>query len=55
MDKVSGVTCFPLCAREEDPLSPFHSPHPFHLCLCLDVWQTGGVGGGQSKNTPLEL
>jgi hypothetical protein len=51
-DKVSGVICFPLCAREEDPLPPLHSPHPFYLCLCLDVWQMGGMGGGQSKNTP---
>jgi hypothetical protein len=55
MDKASGVICFPLCAREEDPLPPLHSPHPFCLCLCLDVWQMGGMGGGQSKNTTLEL
>jgi hypothetical protein len=54
MEKVSGVICFPLCVREEDPLPPLHSPHPNHLCLCLDIWQMGGMGGSHSKNTPLE-
>jgi hypothetical protein len=52
MDKVSGIICFPPCARKEDPLPPLHSPHPFCLCLCLDVWQMGGKGGGQSNDTP---
>jgi hypothetical protein len=53
-EEVIDVIGFPLCAREEGPLASLHSPHPFHLCLCLDVWQTGGMGGGQSKNNPLE-
>jgi hypothetical protein len=53
MDEVSGVICSPLCARK-DPLPPLHSPYPFCLHLCLDVWQTVGMGGGQSKNTSLE-
>jgi hypothetical protein len=53
-DEASSVICFFLGAREEDPLPPLHSPHPFHLCLCLDIWQMGGMGGGQSKNTALE-
>jgi hypothetical protein len=52
MDKASGVICFSLCAGKEDLLPPLHSPHPFCLCLCLEVWQTGGMGGSQSKNTP---
>jgi hypothetical protein len=52
MDETSGVICFPLYAEEEDPLHSFHSPHPFLLCLCVDVWQTGGMGGGHSKNNP---
>jgi hypothetical protein len=38
MDKASGVICFPLCARKEDPLLPLHNPHPFHFCLCLHIW-----------------
>jgi hypothetical protein len=50
-DKVSGVIYFPLCARKEDPLLPLHNPHPFHFCLCLDVWNGEGIEGGQSKNT----
>jgi hypothetical protein len=36
-DEVSGVTCFPLCEGEKDPLPPLHSPCPFGLCLCLDI------------------
>jgi hypothetical protein len=55
MDEVSGVICSPLCAGEEDPLPPLHSPYPFCLCLCLDVWHMGGMGGGQSKNTTTPL
>jgi hypothetical protein len=51
MDEVSGIICFPLCAGER---TPYFIPHTFHLYLCLDVWQMGGMGGGQSKNTPLE-
>jgi hypothetical protein len=51
-DELSCVICFPLYAGEEDPLPPLHSSHPFHLCLCLDVWQMGEMGGGQSKTTP---
>jgi hypothetical protein len=56
-DEVSGVICFPLCAREEDPLSPLHGPRSFCLCLSLSLsWclVSGGMGGGQSQNTPLE-
>jgi hypothetical protein len=54
-DKASGVICFSLYAREEDPL-PLHSPYPFCLHLCVDVWQSGGIGGDQSKSTlPLQL
>jgi hypothetical protein len=52
-DEVRGVTCFPLCAREEDALPPLHSPHPFCLCLCVEIWKIGGMGGDQSKKTPL--
>jgi hypothetical protein len=44
MDKANGVICFLLCAKEEEPLPPLHSPHPFCLCLCLDIWQMGGMG-----------
>jgi hypothetical protein len=40
------------CAGEEDALPPFHSSHPFSLYLCLDVWQTGGMGGGQIRTPP---
>jgi hypothetical protein len=29
MDEVSGVICFLLCARKDDPLPPLHNPHPF--------------------------
>jgi hypothetical protein len=39
----SAVIYFPLCARKEEPLPPLHSPHPFHLCLCHDIWQIGGM------------
>jgi hypothetical protein len=28
MDEVSDVICFPLCAREEDPLPPLYNLHP---------------------------
>jgi hypothetical protein len=50
-EKASGVIYFPLCAGEED-LLPLDSPHPFCLCVSIDVWQKGRMGGGQSKNTP---
>jgi hypothetical protein len=55
MDEARGVICFRLCAREEDPLPLLHSPHPFPLCHSLDLCQVGGMGGGQSKNTPRTL
>jgi hypothetical protein len=54
MDKVSGVFCFSLCAGEEDPLSPLHSPQPFCLCLCLAIWQMGEMRENQNKNTSLD-
>jgi hypothetical protein len=52
--EVSGIICFPLGARKENPIPPLHSPYPYRLYLCLGVWQMGGMGGGQSKNIPLE-
>jgi hypothetical protein len=55
MGKVNDVICFPLCAAKVNLLPHLHSSHPFHLCFYLDVWQTGEMGRGQSKNTPLEL
>jgi hypothetical protein len=54
MDEVNSVICVPLWAGDEDTLPSLHSPHPFCLCLCLDIWQIGGMEGGQSKNTHLE-
>jgi hypothetical protein len=51
MDEVNSVICVPLWAGDEDTLPSLHSPHPFCLCLCLDIWQIGGMEGGQSKNT----
>jgi hypothetical protein len=45
MDEASSVICFPLCARKDDILPPPHSLHPFHLYLCLDIWQTREIGG----------
>jgi hypothetical protein len=55
MYKVSVWFVFPCVLERRDSLPPLHSPHLFHPCLCLDVWQMGGKEGGQSKNNPLEL
>jgi hypothetical protein len=37
-DEASGVTCFLLHARKEDPLPPLYNPHSFCFCLCLAFW-----------------
>jgi hypothetical protein len=44
MEKESGVNCFPLCAREEDPIHPLHCPHPFHF-LSLSRYLANGRNG----------
>jgi hypothetical protein len=49
MDKVSVLFVFPCVLEMRDPLPHLHSPYLFHPCLCLDVWQMGGKGGGQSN------
>jgi hypothetical protein len=54
MDKASGVICFPLSAREEDPLPPLHSPHRSVFVSVLmsgkqEEWEEVRV------RTPLEL
>jgi hypothetical protein len=45
---------FPCVPERRIPYLLLHSPYLFCLCLCLEVWQTDGIGGGQSKNTSLE-
>jgi hypothetical protein len=51
MDKMSAVICFP-CVLERTAYLLCTALIPSRLCLCLDVWQMEGMGGGQSENTP---
>jgi hypothetical protein len=38
IDEESGIICFRLHAREEDPFPFLYNLYPFCFCLCLDIW-----------------